>query len=72
MCKYCHKNINNEKLKDIDNDEESSIEIVRQPYFDVVKYALYVQLDGKDEDGYKCSDFFHINYCPMCGRKLGE
>lgn len=23
-----------------------------------------------DNDGYKPSQFFQINYCPMCGRKL--
>lgn len=72
MCNYCHKNINNEKIKDIDNDEESSIEIVRLSFFDHEGYALRAELDGKDEDGYKCLDFFEVKFCPMCGRKLGE
>lgn len=26
----------------------------------------------EDNDGYKPSQFFQINYCPMCGRKLRE
>lgn len=72
MCKYCYKNINNEKIRDIDSDKESLVEIVRLPYFDHIAYGLRVELDGKDEDGYKTLDFFDINYCPMCGRKLGE
>lgn len=33
-------------------------------------YMLYVEIEGQDNDGYKPSQFFQINYCPMCGRKL--
>ena len=33
---------------------------------------LNVELDATDEDGYKANDFFRVNYCPMCGRKLGD
>ena len=29
-------------------------------------------IEGKDNDGYKPSQFFQISYCPMCGRKLGD
>ena len=29
-----------------------------------------VEIEGQDNDGYKPSQFFKINYCPMCGRKL--
>ena len=67
MCEYCHKKINNKKIQDIDNDNEDSAEIVIQH-----KNLLYIELNGEDEDGYKTCDFFEINYCPMCGRKLGE
>lgn len=27
---------------------------------------LKVELEGQDNDGYKPSQFFQINYCPMC------
>ena len=67
MCEYCHKKIKNKKIQDIDNDNEDSAEIVIQH-----KNLLYIELNGKDENGYKTCDFFEINYCPMCGRKLGE
>ena len=35
------------------------------------KNEVYVEIEGQDNDGYKPSQFFQINYCPMCGRKLG-
>lgn len=31
---------------------------------------LYVEIEGQDNDGYKQSQFFQINYFQMCGRKL--
>ena len=37
---------------------------------EVLGYMLYVEIEGQDSDGYKPSQFFQINYCPMCGRKL--
>lgn len=69
MCKYCDKKINNEKIRDIDNDNEVWLEII---YQSVHGSMIYVELDGTDNDGYKTADFFNINYCPMCGRKLGD
>lgn len=69
MCEYCDKKINNKKIKDIDNDENDWLEIIHQP---VHGSMIFVELDGIDEDGYKTADFFEINYCPMCGRKLGK
>ena len=68
MCEYCEKIIRNKKIKDIDNDKEDWIEIVKHKE----RTMLYVELDGIDDDGYKTSDFFLVNYCPMCGRKLGD
>ena len=67
MCEYCKKIVNNKKIKDIDNDKEDFLEIL---YQDMLGNMIHVELDGKDEDGYKTSDFFQINYCPMCGRKF--
>ena len=68
MCKYCEKKINNKKIKDIDNEEETHMEIIQQKLS--FGPMLYVEIAGEDEDGYKPSQFFQINYCPMCGRKL--
>lgn len=68
MCKYCGKIINNKKILDIDNEEETHIEIINQKKS--WGYMLYVEIEGQDNDGYKPSQFFQINYCPMCGRKL--
>jgi len=69
MCEYCDKRINNKKIKDIDNDKEDCLEII---YQEAHGNMIYVELDGQDNDGYKTADFFKINYCPMCGRKLNE
>lgn len=66
-CEYCNKIIQNKKIKDIDNDKEDWLEIIFQK---VHGSMIYVELDGKDSDGYKTADFFEINYCPMCGRRL--
>lgn len=67
MCQYCEKKANNKKIKDIDNDKKDFAQVVflREP-------NLYIELDAVDNDGYKACDFFKINYCPMCGRKLVE
>ena len=67
MCKYCNKKANNKKIKDIDNDKEDFIQVVF-----LREANLYIELDAVDSDGYKACDFFEINYCPMCGRKLAE
>ena len=68
MCEYCNKKVRNKIIKDIDNDNEDKLQIV----FLHNLYWLDVELEGEDPDGYKPEDFFKINYCPMCGRKLGE
>lgn len=70
MCEYCGKIINNQKILDIDNEEETHMEIINQK--NLGGYMLYVEIEGQDNDGYKPSQFFQINYCPMCGRKLGK
>lgn len=68
MCEYCDKRASNKIIKDIDEDETELMQVVN--FKD--NNMLYVEIDGEDNDGYKPSDFFSINYCPMCGRKLGE
>lgn len=67
MCKYCKKKVNNKIIRDIDNDKEDKVMIVFLP-----KPMLNIELDAIDDDGYKASDFFIINYCPMCGRRLNN
>lgn len=62
MCEYCNKRASNKKIEDVDNDEQEFAQVVMLP--DSPK--LYVELDAEDNDGYKASDFFNINYCPMC------
>lgn len=64
MCEYCNKKINNKKIIDIDNDKDTHIEIVNQKLS--FGPMLYVEIEGEDLDGYKPSQFFQINYCPMC------
>ena len=64
-CDYCLKVVCNKKINDVDNHEKDTAEIV---FLD--RPHLNIKLDGKDADGYQIEDFFRINYCPMCGRKL--
>lgn len=66
MCKYCEKKANNKKIEDVDNDKEDGM------YVAVLgdRPTLIVELDAIDNDGYKAEDYFQINFCPMCGRKL--
>ena len=70
MCEYCGKRIKNKKILDIDNETETHMEIINQKK--LWGYMLYIEIEGKDNDGYKPSQFFQISYCPMCGRKLGD
>ena len=70
MCEYCQKNINNKKIRDIDNEQNTHAEILNQKRS--LGYMLYVEIEGEDLDGYKPSQFFQIKYCPICGRKLEE
>lgn len=65
VCEYCNKKVRNKKFQDIDNDKEDSMSIV---FLDRV--YLEVELDAIDEDGYKALDYFEINYCPKCGKKV--
>ena len=45
MCEYCGKIINNKKILDIDNEEETHMEIINQKKS--WGYMLYVEIEGK-------------------------
>lgn len=70
MCEYCNKKVNNRKILDIDNEKETHMEIINQK--ETWGHMLYIEIEGEDKDGYKPSQFFQINYCPICGRNLKE
>ena len=63
MCEYCHKK---KKRKFIINSPILSIRIIKNE--DLEAFEV-LSVNRKDEivKSYKI-----INYCPMCGRKLGE
>lgn len=66
MCEYCERRTCNKKIEDVDNDKEDEMDVCILGNVPMLK----VELDAEDNDGYKATDFFMINYCPMCGRKL--
>ena len=69
MCEYCNKKVNNKQITDIDNNKEDFVEL-RQVMMEELTYTLYVELEGEDIDGYKPFDYFRINYCPMCRKRV--
>ena len=74
MCEYCNKSINNKAIKCIDaTTDNSKLIISKDKYFG---YTILAEIDNLADDSNNIPDvadqFFKINYCPMCGRKLGE
>lgn len=72
MCEYCNKNINNKAIACIDKEtDKSKLSIVKDSYFG---YTILAEIDNLADDSNNTPDiadqFFEINYCPMCGRKL--
>ena len=66
MCKYCEMEIlSNEAKRNIRKNQRVTIKIVRN-MLDENLYYLEV-----DTNSYK-KEVIDINYCPMCGRRLGE
>ena len=63
MCEYCKKRTGNKFIKDVDNDKEDFARVVKLGGNNPM---LVVELEGEDPDGYKPTDYFEINYCPMC------
>ena len=47
MCEYCEKIINNKKILDIDNEEETHMEIINQKKS--WGYMLYVEIEEQDK-----------------------
>ena len=66
MCKYCEK----EKPLHRHNPEYMSF---REYYSEIGctngKYYIYNSIKTDER---KCGFEFDINYCPMCGRRLGD
>lgn len=60
MCKYCEKG----KSMCDDNKKDLGIEF----HSGTAKLVAY----GLDEFGWDISVSCDINYCPMCGRRLGD
>ena len=60
MCKYCEENIN--------IFDSKKIELKIEKLYDN-EYIIEVNYEGNEETS---SDYQIINYCPMCGRKLGD
>lgn len=69
MCEYCEKRARNKMQINIDNEFETFYRVFLPPN---QKPLLCVEIDAIDLDGYKATAYFRINYCPMCGRKLGD
>lgn len=67
MCKYCNKRADNKVQYNIDDEKVEFYRVFLPPK---QQPLLYVELNAEDEDGYKASSYFEINYCPKCGRKL--
>lgn len=68
MCEYCIRRANNRKQFNIDNEQNEFYRVFLPPK---QQPLLFVELNAEDEDGYKAIGYFRIEYCPMCGRKLG-
>lgn len=58
MCEYCRRN----KKKAILDDEELKLKIKKEK---VLGEALFIEYQKRNVG-------VHINYCPICGRKLGN
>lgn len=86
MCEYCEKVIGRGEKKteieecelmknfpimdeftetEITNDGENPIQYIRKYYG---RYLLVTEFGNNDDD----TILFRINYCPICGRKLGS
>lgn len=72
MCQYCNKNINNKPILCIDRKtDKSKLTLVKTGW---TEYTILAEIDNLADDTSNIPDiasqFFQINYCPMCGRKL--
>lgn len=63
MCKYCKADLKNVEL----TTEKSCF------YVDIDEDGLNIYFQqGNMYENYSDSTVIEINYCPMCGRKLGD
>lgn len=74
MCEYCDKRINNKPIKCIDEDiDKSKLTLIK---INGIGYTIFAEIDNIADDNSNIPDiadqYFEINYCPMCGRKLEE
>lgn len=66
MCKYCEiDNITNEAKRNIRKNQRVTIKIVRNM---LNENLYYLEVDTNSYQ----KEVIDINYCPMCGRKLGD
>lgn len=72
-CDYCKKPIKNNPILCIDETTDNSrLEIYKASYYG---YSIHAIIDNSDDSNCypkEPSQYFPINYCPMCGRKLVE
>ena len=65
MCEYCEIGANN---KNMTSKKYSDVTV------DIHKDEYVLSIDYCEPYGFESLyyyDYFNINYCPMCGRKLG-
>lgn len=79
-CNYCNKHKEFEEQankslisKDFKNDVSVSLEIDRgKLYLSTENVLIYKNTNWEQIEGVWCLTSKKINYCPMCGRKLGS
>jgi hypothetical protein len=71
MCEYCEKS---KKIKCIDSKTDgSTVQVVKRYCKDYPQEnLLYAEIEDEDDKNLLATQYFVINYCPMCGRKLGD
>lgn len=74
MCEYCDKNVNNKRIMCIDEKtDRSKLSLVKIGW---IGYTLLAEIDNLADDSSNIPDiasqYFQINYCPMCGRNLNN
>lgn len=64
MCEFCDTNYK-KPLLETDDEEGQSLTIENRYGYKYLYLKLYGQLENLELD-------YDIDYCPMCGRKLGD
>lgn len=71
MCEYCKNEFNNTLIGTDNFDFISNLTVMSQIVKTKRKLFLRLEFIDKSRDTDFCSHFL-INYCPMCGKRLGE